>query len=245
MKHSAVILDEIVRQRRSMRVYDDQSSFDHNAVQRSLERAVLSPNSSNMQLWEFYRVINPEKKALLAKYCMNQRSAITAREIIVIVTRRDKWKPRRKFLLTRLKKDFDQKTVLTKREMRALKYYGWLMPILYFTDWFGLWGLMKKVIVFFISICRPIVWEVGKDDVRVVVHKSAALAAQTFMLSMKAEGYDTNPMEGMDSTKIKRLLMLPVGAEINMVIGCGPGTTEGIYNERIRVNNDEVIFSVG
>lgn len=79
-------------------------------------------------------------------------------------------------------------------------------------------------------------------DVRISTQKSVALAAQTFMLSMKAEGYNTCPMEGMDSLRIKRLLKLPRRAEIVMVIGCGPGSEKGIYSERFRIPNDEVIF---
>lgn len=61
-------------------------------------------------------------------------------------------------------------------------------------------------------------------------------------LTKKAEGYDTCPMEGMDSLRVKKLLNLPKGAEISMIIGCGKGLPEGIYGKRFRVPNDEVIF---
>ena len=63
--------------------------------------------------------------------------------------------------------------------------------------------------------------EVTSSDLRVVVHKSAALAAQNFMLSMSSSGYDTCPMEGFDSVRVKKILNLPSSAEINMIIGCG------------------------
>ena len=64
------------------------------------------------------------------------------------------------------------------------------------------------------------------------------------MLSMKAEGYDTCPMEGIDSLRVKRLLKLPKKAEIVMVIGCGPGSEKGVYSDRFRIPNEEVIFEV-
>ena len=38
------------------------------------------------------------------------------------------------------------------------------------------------------------------------MHKSVGLAAQTFMLSIAAEGYDSCPMEGFDSKKLKSFL---------------------------------------
>jgi len=45
---------EIVLKRRSNRYYDETIQVPDDVIQRSLERAILSPNSSNMQLWEFY-----------------------------------------------------------------------------------------------------------------------------------------------------------------------------------------------
>ena len=41
------------------------------------------------------------------------------------------------------------------------------------------------------------------------------------MLSLRAYGYDSCPMEGMDSSKIKKLLGLRSPAEISMVISAG------------------------
>ena len=77
--------------------------------------------------------------------------------------------------------------------------------------------------------------EVRASDMRIVAHKSAALAAENFMLSMAAIGYDTCPMEGHDSVLVKKALDLPAGAEINMVIGCGIREPHGVYGPRFRV----------
>ncbi len=46
--------------------------------------------------------------------------------------------------------------------------------------------------------------EVSPGDLRVIAHKSTALAAQNFMISMAALGYDTCPMEGLDSKRVKK-----------------------------------------
>jgi nitroreductase len=75
-----------------------------------------------------------------------------------------------------------------------------------------------------------------------MVHKSCALAAQTFMLSIAAEGFHTCPMEGFDELRVKRALGLPRGAEINMIIAIGKGTEAGIWGPRVRVPNEEVIL---
>jgi nitroreductase len=102
---------------------------------------------------------------------------------------------------------------------------------------------MKKMIAFTVGLRRPMVREVGETEVRISVHKSASLAAMTFMLAMKAKGYDTCPMEGFDSKRVKKLLNLNSSSEINMIIGCGKGLPEGIYGERFRVPSDMLILT--
>ena len=73
-----------------------------------------------------------------------------------------------------------------------------------------------------------------------MAHKSAGLAAQNFMISMAAIGYDTCPMEGSDTLRVKNVLNLPRGAEITMVIGCGIRDEKGIYGPRFRVPFEEI-----
>ena len=64
------------------------------------------------------------------------------------------------------------------------------------------------------------------------------------MLAMVEAGYDTCPMEGIDSLRIKRLLGLPYGAEVNMVISCGIGTEGGSLRPRFRIPSEETYFEV-
>ncbi len=234
--------DQIVNTRRSVRIYDNTIEFDSSVVQKSLERAVLAPNSSNMQLWEFYRVKSEHKKAELATYCLNQSTAKTANELIVIVTRADLWKKRQQFMIETLKtaQTKDPKSI----DPRVFDYYGKLIPTLYNNDSLGIAAFFKKIFVSIKGISSPFYREVGRNDIRVMVHKSAALAAQTFMLSITAEGYDTCPMEGFDSKRIKKMLDLPSGAEINMVISVGKAKPEGIFGPRVRVENSEVIYTI-
>jgi nitroreductase len=60
---------------------------------------------------------------------------------------------------------------------------------------------------------------------------------------MREQGYDTCPMEGFDSVRAKQLLDLGENDEITMIISCGVRTDEGIYGDRHRVPNEEVIFT--
>jgi len=52
--------EEIIHYRRSVRHYKDLP-LDSEKVKHCIELATLAPNSSNMQLWEFYH-ITPVRK---------------------------------------------------------------------------------------------------------------------------------------------------------------------------------------
>ncbi len=242
MQKEAQVFDDIVNARRSIRIYDDKVPFDGDAVKRSLDRAVLAPNSSNLQLWEFYRVKTTEKKDELAKYCLGQNAAKTANELIVFVARKDKWKQHAEYVLNEAKKDFPEK--LGKRHKLVVDYYTKIIPTLYFSDPIDITGGLKTIVSAVGGAFQPIPREVTATDVRIVVHKSVALAAQTFMLSMQAEGYDTCPMEGFDSRRVKKFLGLPRAAEITMIVSVGTAKPDGIYGKRVRLPNEEVIFEI-
>ena len=65
------------------------------------------------------------------------------------------------------------------------------------------------------------------------------------MLSMTSKGYDTCPMEGFDSLRVKKLLSLASSSEINMVISCGVKDEQGVYGEQIRVPLMKFILKIG
>ena len=107
------------------------------------------------------------------------------------------------------------------------------------------WKEVPKYIIFqIIGIFKPTYRQTRLSDMRIVAQKSAGLAAENFMISMAAIGYDTCPMEGCDTLRVKRILGLPSGAEINMVISCGIRDDKGVYGPRFRVPFDEVYKTI-
>ena len=92
-------LAEVLQFRRSVRIYDKEKPIDPEKVKQCLELATLAPNSSNMQLWEFYQITEPELLAKISKACLGQTAASTAPEIVIFVTRQDLYKKRAKFVL--------------------------------------------------------------------------------------------------------------------------------------------------
>lgn len=236
-------LEEILNYRRSVRVYDSEKPIDTKKVKHCIELATLAPNSSNMQLWEFYHITRPELLEQMTKACLDQTAVSTASQLVVFVTRQDLYRQRAKSILEFEIGNIKRNSPPDRQEKRIKDrklYHGKLMPFLY-SRFCGIIGALRVLITQTVGVFRPIVRQVSENDMRVVVNKSCALAAQTFMIAMANERYDTCPLEGFDSKYVKKILKLPYGTEINMVISCGIRKgDEGIRGERYRVPFEEV-----
>ena len=85
------IFIKTIKNRRSVRVYNKEQVKEED-MRLCLELALLAPNSSNLQPWEFYWVRTENKKNKLIEYCLGQPAAATAKELVVAVARPDYWK---------------------------------------------------------------------------------------------------------------------------------------------------------
>ncbi|MFJ1491501.1 nitroreductase family protein [Capnocytophaga canis] len=239
-------LKDILNYRRAVRLYDETQPIETEKVRECLELAQLAPTSSNMQLWEAYHVTDESVLKKLTEACLSQSAAKTAQQMVVFVTRQDLYKERAKAILE-FEKGNVQRNSPSERQAKRIKdretYYGKLMPFLY-RRCFGLLGSIRKIMVLSIGLFRPIVRQVSEAEVRTVVHKSCALAVQTFMIAMAEKQYDTCPLEGFDSKLVKKALKLPSDTEINMIITCGIRKEGGIWGERFRVPFEEIYHQV-
>ena len=237
-KEEAISLDKkefikVVESRRSVRIYDKNKVKESDMMQ-CLELALLSPNSSNLQPWEFYWVKDPNKKNKLIDYCLGQPAAKTAQELIVCVARPDHWKLNTKIMLDMFKEKDLPDAVST--------YYKKIVPLAYNQGFLGLFGIIKKISIFFIGLRKSIPREpTSINDMKIWAHKSTALACQTLMFALRAFGYDSCPMEGVDSFRIKKMLKLPKKAQICMVISAGKRAHNGVYGKRFRLNKERFI----
>lgn len=234
----ALEFEKVVRSRRSVRVFTDDK-IPEKVMRQCLELTLLAPNSSNLQPWEFYWVRTPAIKLKLAEFCMGQLAAKTAAELIVCVARTDKWKERQKDMLAYFS---NSDYPISKG---ALAYYKKIVPIAYSQGIFSSIGYLKRALFFVSGLSKVTPREpTSYSDMRVWAHKSTALACENLMLSLRAYGYDSCPMEGIDSTRIKKLLKLPRGAEICMVVGAGRRDTKGIFGPQVRMAKEKFLFEV-
>lgn len=233
-------VSEAIVYRRAVRVFEP-IPLDSLKVKDCIRNGALAPTSSNLQLWEFIHITDRQALGKISNYCFDQNAAKTAQQIVVVVARRDLWRKRAKANLGFLDTQFEGNTneKWQRRRKMALNYYSKLIPTLY-TEFLGILGSIRYIVFWLTGLFRPIYRQVRKSDLRIVAHKSAALAAQNFMISMAAIGYDTCPMEGFDSLRVKKMLKLPREAEINMIIGCGIRNEKGVYGPRFRVPFDQV-----
>lgn len=141
-------LEEVLNYRRSVRVFDKEKPLDPAKVKHCLELAALAPNSSNMQLWEFFQVTSPVLMAEISHACLDQTATATASEIVVFVTRQDLYRQRARFVL-RFEEGNIRRNSPEERQAKRIKdrelYYGRVMPFLY-ARFFGILGFFRKIV---------------------------------------------------------------------------------------------------
>ena len=230
--------EKVVRSRRSTRVYSEEQ-IPESVVRKCLQLAMLAPNSSNLQCWEFYWVRDPVKEKELVKLCLGQPAAATAQELIVCVARLDTWKRNSKMILAHLESDE------ANLPEAKLHYHRKIVPLAYGQGPFYIFGPLKKLLIAVLGLFRIVPrGPASKADMRVWAHKTTALACENLMLSFRAFGFDSCPMEGMDERRVQKLLGLPRSAEVCMVISAGKRAKYGIYDQQFRMDPSLFIFEV-
>ena len=236
-----VNLDEfrkVVESRRSIRVYDG-TPIPEAVTRECLRLALLAPNSSNLQPWEFYWVRSNEKKKKLIQACLSQPAAETAAELIVCVARRKTWRS----MATRMLDEFSK--AKTPVPPALIAYYKKLVPLAYTVGPFGVLGLLKTIVMFFVGFTRPVPREPASiSDMKIWSIKSTALACENLMLAFRASGFDSCPMEGMDSSRVRKLLNLASDASVVMVISAGRRKPEGVYGPQLRFDSQLFVHEV-
>ncbi|MGM0774331.1 MAG: nitroreductase family protein [Pseudomonadota bacterium] len=229
-------LDEfrkVVRSRRSVRRFTDEAVPDH-VLDDCLELAMLAPNSSNLQPWEFFVVRTPELKAQLAEACLGQNAAKTAPVLIAVVARTDTWRRHARMALEQWPEE--------KLPGIVEKYYSKIAPIHYSQGPFGLFGTVKKAAGLFVGLTRPVPrGPYSLNEMKIWATKSTALAAENLMLALRAHGYDSCPMEGFDECRVRRLLKLPKKGLVTMVLAAGKRSEKGVYNRQYRFDRNELV----
>ncbi len=224
---------EAVQKRRSIRKFKPEL-FPPELVERALEAAVLAPNSSNVQTWDFHWIQSSERKKSVAYTCFNQSAARTASHLVIITADPTLWKRSQKSLINWVKEAQAPKSVLF--------YYQKLIPFTYRWGFAHSLALFKVILNSLVGIFRPTTRKpYTLRDLQEVAIKSSALAAENFVLAITALGGATCMMEGFDERRLKKLLPISPYARIVMVIAVGYEAERGTWGPQFRIPNNQVI----
>ena len=225
---------EVVNSRRSVRIFTDEP-VPEALMRRAMDAALMAPNSSNLQVWQLHWVRSADKKRALVEACLGQPAASTAQEIVVFVARPDLWKRNNDWMIDHLKAQ--------DSPAKAFQYFEKITRIVYNQGPCGLFRPLKWVWFTIRGWQRPTPREpIHHGHMASWAHKSTALAAENFMLAIRAEGLDSCPMEGLDSYRVKRILNLPRRAGITMAVSVGRRAEGGVYGPRFRFDSKSIVL---
>lgn len=229
-------LFDVIKNRRSIRRYTTKQ-VPPEVISKALEYALLAPNSSNGQTWDFYWVKSENNKKKLIQFCLDQSAARTASDLIVVVASPTNWKRSHQELVDFIKNVNAHKSVQF--------YYKNLFPSMYRWGFLNTLGYLKKIIFFITSFFKPVMRGPGPlKEIQEVCIKSAALACENFVLAITAQGYSSCMMEGFDEPRIKKLLSLKYSDRIAMVISVGEEAERGTWGPRFRIDSKKVIHEI-
>jgi nitroreductase len=229
--------ETVVTSRRAVRRFTSDL-VPEAVVRRCLSLAMLAPTSSNMQPGEFYWVRDPAKKKAMVEALLSQPAAATAAEIVVLVVPHAAWR-------SRAKANLDALVASAAAPPSALDYYRRLIPFAYTVGPLSLLGRLKGGFLGLMRVFR-VTPKVPSSfaDVRGISLCSAGMVAQTFMLAVRAHGFDSCPIGGLDESRVRRILGLPRSTEVVMAVALGKRAEGGVYGPRVRIGESESIHEV-
>lgn len=224
---------EVIEKRRSIRKFQEKI-FPSELVEKALAAAVLAPNSSNTQTWDFHWPQNHELHKKIVEACLSQSAARTATQLIVVTADPKNWKRSQAGLIQWVKD--------AKAPKGVVMYYEKLIPLTYSWGFLNLFAPLKFVLSFVTGLFRPSLrGPYTRRDIQEVAIKSAALAAENFVLAITALGGATCMMEGFDEQRVKRALKLSCTTRVVMVIGIGYEGERGTWGPRYRLPIEQVV----
>lgn len=229
-----------VTTRRSVRRFTSEP-IPEAVVQDCLDMALLAPNSSNLQMWNFYRIVDSKQKKKMANACMNQQAAKSAAELIVCTGHTRNWRKHAKDVVKYWPQDEVPKIVRQYYEQIAQFMYG-TIPM----DITGFGGRAKKAVRDTIGLLQPMMRSPNtEDDLKLWAAKSVALACENMMLGFRAHGFDSCPMEGFDEARVKKICGYGRREFTVMVIAAGRRDPEkGVYHDQLRFERARFIHEI-
>ncbi|MHC6052137.1 nitroreductase family protein [Ralstonia solanacearum] len=202
-----------------------------------LGEAAFAPSSGNLQPYALHWIRDASLKASVAQACNGQKAAASATDLIVVVASPALGKQTAAAQLTHVE---TSSALGPNSKAYYRKQIGTFQKILG-VGASALWSPL----LFLAALIRPSLslLPVGHIGSRHWAARNAIFAAQTLMLGAAAKGIDSCPMEGFSAQKIAKILGLPRGAVIPIVIALGYRADDARIEERWRRPMADVVIS--
>jgi nitroreductase len=184
-------------------------------VQAILAEAVRAPSSGNLQPYELHWVREPALRDAVAAACNSQSAATTASDLIIVVA-----SPKLAARTARAQLAHVEASAALNERSKA--YYR--KQTRFFQRILGVGAsALWSPVVLLATLLRPALslLPLGHVGSRNWAARNATYAAQGILLAAAAKGIDSCPMEGFSATKLARVLKLPRGRVIPVVIALG------------------------
>jgi len=213
--------------RRAIRDFDGTPVCDED-VRAILEQALLAPSSGNLQPYHVHWVRDPVLRGRIAAACRGQRAAASAPVLLVFSAGVDAARATAGAQL-------EYVNACDALDERAKTYHrAQLATFRRFMRWGTSW-IWSPLHAAICAVWPPLsMIPVGSAAARHWAARSAVYAAQTVLLAAAARGVDSCPMEGFDARTVARLLALPRGTVVPVVIAIGRRRTGARVEPRWR-----------
>jgi nitroreductase len=204
-----------------------------------LDEARYAPSSGNLQPYAFHWIRDADMKKHVAAACNGQKAAASASELIVLVASPDIGK---KTAAAQLAYVDSAATLDAKSKQYHRQHIEKFLKILgigaapFWTPLLSLAALIRPALSLL---------PVGHLGSRHWAARNAIFAAQTVMLGAAAKGIDSCPMEGFSASAVAKILQLPRGTVIPIIIALGYRAEHARVEERWRRPLQDVLVAHG
>lgn len=219
--------DRINQRRRSVRHFDGRAVDDAD-MQAILQAAQLAPSSGNLQPYTLHWVKSPAQRTAMKAACNGQRAADAAGAFVVVVADVGAALAANDAYKAFVEGDAGFDAAARAFHARQHKTFGLFLRIAQLP--------LLTPFVWLASLVWPVLslLPVHPRGVRHWCARSSIYAAQTLLLAAAARDVDACPMEGFDARKVAKLLALPRGAMVPVVVALGHAAADARAEKRWR-----------
>jgi len=224
------------RFRRAIRKFDS-TPIPEEDVYALLAEAAFAPSSGNLQPYQLHWIREPALKASIALACNGQKAAASAPDLIVVVASPALGKQTALARLAHVEASSALGPDSTAYCRKQIRMFQKILGVGSSALWSPLLCLA--------ALIRPCLslLPISHIGSRHWAARNAVFAAQTLMLAAAAKGIDTCPMEGFSASKVAKLLGLPRGSVIPLVIALGYRSDDARIEEQWRRPMTDIVVS--